>query len=50
MHQFMMAVMALAAFGAVVATAQAEFSGGAPIRNGDRVPHVFRAWGYTGRQ
>jgi hypothetical protein len=34
MRQFMMTVMALAAFGAMVVTAQAQ--GGAPIRNGDQ--------------
>ena len=33
MRQFMMAVMALAAFGAMVVTAQAESRGGTPPRN-----------------
>ena len=36
MRQFMMTVMALAVFGAVVATAQADYQGGAPMRNGDQ--------------
>jgi hypothetical protein len=36
MRQFMMTVIALTAFGAVVVTAQAENGGGAPVRNGDQ--------------
>jgi len=36
MRQFMMTVTALAAFGAMVVTAQAESHGGAPVRNGDQ--------------
>jgi hypothetical protein len=36
MHQFMMTVTALAAFGAMVATAQADDLRGAPQRNGNQ--------------
>jgi len=36
MHQFMMTTIALTAFGARVATAQADYRGGAPTRNGDQ--------------
>jgi hypothetical protein len=36
MRQFMMTVMALAALGAMMVTAQAEYGGGAPFRNGDQ--------------
>jgi hypothetical protein len=36
MRQFMMTVIALTAFGALVATAHAEYGGGAPFRNGDQ--------------
>jgi hypothetical protein len=36
MRQFMTTVMALTAFGAMVATSQAENAGGAPVRNGDQ--------------
>jgi hypothetical protein len=36
MRQFMMTVMALTAFGAMMATAQAEALHGAPMRNGDQ--------------
>ena len=36
MRQFMMTVTALTAFGALVATAQAESLHGAPMRNGDQ--------------
>jgi hypothetical protein len=34
MRQFMMTVMALTAFGAMMATAQAEILGGSPSKNG----------------
>jgi hypothetical protein len=34
MRQFMMTITALTAFGALVATAQAEILGGAPMKNG----------------
>ena len=36
MRQFMMTVTALTAFGALVATAQAEILNGAPMRNGNQ--------------
>jgi hypothetical protein len=36
MRQFMMTVTALTAFGAMMATAQAEALHGAPMRNGDQ--------------
>jgi hypothetical protein len=36
MRQFMMTVLALTAFGAMVATAKADHLGGAPVRNGDQ--------------
>ena len=36
MRQFMMTVTALTAFGALVATAQAEILGGAPMRKGEQ--------------
>jgi len=36
MRQFMMTVAALAAFGALVASAQADNLQGAPVRNGDQ--------------
>jgi hypothetical protein len=36
MRQFMMTVTALTAFGALVATAQAEILGGAPMKKGDQ--------------
>jgi hypothetical protein len=36
MRQFMMMATALTAFGALVATAQAEILGGAPMRNGNQ--------------
>jgi hypothetical protein len=45
MRQSMMAVMALVAFGATVATAQADYTGGAPLlRNGDQCFQYFE-WG-----
>src|SRR5215469_4576177 len=36
MRQFIMTATALTAFGALVATAQAEILGGAPMRNGEQ--------------
>jgi hypothetical protein len=36
MRQFMMTVIALAVFGAIVVAAQAEIDGGGPPRHGDQ--------------
>jgi hypothetical protein len=45
MRQFLMTVMALVVFGAMVATAQADYTGGAPLlRNGDQCFQYFE-WG-----
>jgi hypothetical protein len=62
MGQFMMTVTALVAFGARVATAQAEIGGGAPPRNagqrckycardvGGQDGQFFGSWGPDGRR
>jgi hypothetical protein len=44
MRQFIVTVMALAALGALVATAQADYTGGAPLRNGDQCFNYIE-WG-----
>jgi hypothetical protein len=49
MRQFMMTVTALTAFGALVATAQAEILNGGPMRNGNQCFKYSPGNGHDGR-
>jgi hypothetical protein len=44
MHPFTMTVMALAAFAAMLVTAQGEIGGGAPMRNGEQCFTYSPSW------